>query len=138
MAEKTLVLIKPDALRNHNCGEIITEFERAGFIISKSWFGKISDKFAKKHYEEHLEKPFFKFLLACITSGPLMALELERINAVELGRQLIGETNPELSPLGTLRRKFGKDLDNNAVHGSATVEDAKKELTLWFGDYKEK
>lgn len=136
MTENTLILIKPDAYKANVCGQIITDFELNGFKIVNSWCGQISTEFATEHYEEHVEKPFFKYLMKGITDGKLIAFVMEKENAIKDARELIGETNPKDSKMGTLRRKFGVDLDNNAVHGSANSEDAAKEIKLWFPCFK--
>merc|ERR1711963_1145207 len=118
MLEKTLIIIKPDAFGNNKSGEIIKMFEDAGFRILAGWVGQVSLDFAKTHYAVHKEKPFFGSLTEFLQSGPVFALILEKENAVTDSRKMIGETDPQKSPEGTIRKLFCKNLDNNAIHGS--------------------
>lgn len=140
--ERTLVLLKPDAVQRGLMGEIITRFERAGLKavgMKMVWADKA---FSQKHYAEHVAKPFYKGLEAVITSGPVLALVLEGIEAIALVRKMVGATEPKSSPPGTIRGDYAhvsygyadaKGIGiKNLIHASANADDASKEVALWF------
>jgi len=129
---RTLVLIKPDAFERGLTGEILTRFERKGLRIAALKQMLVGDELANEHYAEHAEKPFFGELISFITRGPLVAIVLEGVSAVEAARQVIGATNPiEASP-GSIRGDFATEVTFNLVHGSDSDESAQREIELWF------
>jgi nucleoside-diphosphate kinase len=132
--ERTLVLVKPDAVERGLVGEIVSRIESKGLRLLEGRFFTISKDLAERHYAEHLEKPFFPDLLAFITSGPVMALCVEGPEAVKVVRTLMGPTNPIDAPPGTIRGDLGIELTKNLVHGSDSPESAARELSLFFPD----
>ena len=142
MIEKTLVLIKPDAVERGLIGEIVKRIEQRGLKISGMKMKKIDIEFSKKHYSEHVEKPFYQGLENFITSGPVIAIAVEGINAVETMRKIVGSTEPKSAIPGTIRGDFAhisysyadqKGITiKNLVHASGNKEDADKEVELWF------
>lgn len=130
--ERTLVLVKPDGVQRGLIGEVISRFERTGLKVVGLKFIHISNELAARHYAEHEGKPFYDGLISFITSSPSVAMVLEGNNAVSNVRKLMGVTNPSESPPGTIRGDFGLDLGRNIVHGSANLEDAAREVSLFF------
>ncbi len=130
--EKSLVLIKPDAVKKKLIGRIIQMYEENGLIIEDMYMTEANLETLEKHYEEHTERDFFKPLLSFMTSGPICALLVSGSNAVKVIREINGATNPAKARPGTIRYLFGTSVQNNAVHGSANIEDAQKELKIWF------
>ena len=130
--EKTLSLIKPDAVERNLIGKIITIFESNGLIIKKMKKIHIDLKFAQKFYEMHSSRPFFNDLCNYISSGPLVAMVLEGDNAIQKNRDLMGATNPSEAKEGTIRKMFAISIDKNSVHGSDSLESAKREIELFF------
>ena len=130
--EKTLVLLKPDAVQRGLSGEIIARLERTGLKIVGMKLMQVSEELANRHYGEHVGKPFFDGLVGFITSGPIVAMALEGNNAVSIVRKTMGATNPAESPPGTIRGDFGVDIGRNLVHGSDSPESAVRELGLFF------
>ena len=130
--ERTLVLVKPDGVQRGLIGEVISRFERTGLKVVGLKFIHISNELAARHYAEHEGKPFYDGLISFITSSPSVAMVLEGNNAVSNVRKLMGVTNPSESPPGTIRGDFGLDLGRNIVHGSANLEDAAREVALFF------
>ncbi len=130
--EKTLVLLKPDAVQRGLCGEIIGRLERTGLKIVGMKLMQVSDELANRHYGEHVGKPFFDGLVGFITSGPIVAMAFEGNNAVSIVRKTMGATNPADSPPGSIRGDFGVDIGRNLVHGSDSPESAARELGLFF------
>ena len=142
MMERTLVLIKPDGVQRGLMGEIVTRFEKVGLKIvgmKMQWVDKL---FARKHYAAHVEKKFYPGLEAMITEGPVLAMVLEGLHAVELIRKMVGATEPKSAPPGTIRGDYshhsyaytdaqGKSI-KNLVHASGNLEEAKQEIALWF------
>ena len=132
--EKTLVLLKPDAVQRGLCGEIIGRLERTGLKIVGMKLMQVSDELANRHYGEHVGKPFFDGLVGFITSGPIVAMAFEGNNAVSIVRKTMGATNPADSPPGSVRGDFGVDIGRNLVHGSDSPESAVRELGLFFSE----
>ena len=130
--EKTLSLIKPDAVERNLIGKIITIFESNGLVIKKMKKIHIDLKFAQKFYEMHSSRPFFNDLCNYISSGPLVAIVLEGDNAIQKNRDLMGATNPSEAKEGTIRKMFAISIDKNSVHGSDSSESAKREIELFF------
>lgn len=132
MTEKTLVLVKPDAVERNLIGNILTEYERNGLKIIDLKLLQASSAMAEKHYAEHEGKPFFDRLVAYLTRSPLAALVLEGENAVERVRALNGTTDPEKSGDNTIRALYGLSLSENTVHASDSPEIAERERSIWF------
>jgi nucleoside-diphosphate kinase len=133
-AERTLVLVKPDAVSRALTGEIIARFERRGLDIKAARFLTVDRSLAEEHYAEHTEKPFFGELVDFITSGPTMALVLEGEGAIKTVRTTMGATNPADSAPGTIRGDLSLSMPDNLVHGSDSPESAEREIGLWFPD----
>jgi nucleoside-diphosphate kinase len=132
MSERTLVLVKPDGVQRGLIGEVVGRFERKGFRIAALKLMKMDTALAGRHYAEHTEKPFFKDLVAFITSGPLVALVVEGPNAVATVRGMMGATNPASSAPGTIRGDHALTIGMNVIHGSDSVERAATEVALFF------
>ena len=130
--ERTLVLVKPDGVQRGLVGEVISRLERRGLKLAALKLMLVDDALARRHYAEHLERPFFPGLAAFITSSPLVAMVWEAVNAVSIVRQTMGETNPVNSPAGTIRGDLGIDIGRNLVHGSDGSESAEREIGLFF------
>ena len=130
---KTFFMIKPDGVQRNLVGEIISRVEAKGFSITKIKMMTISKELAEKHYGEHKGKPFFSDLVSFITSGPVVAMQVEGENVVLQIRNLMGATNPSESTPGSIRGDLATELDKNVVHGSDSDESAERELTLFFG-----
>ncbi len=130
--ERTLVLIKPDALQRGLAGEIIARLERRGLKIVALKMLHMDQALAQRHYRVHQGKPFFAGLVRFITSSPLIAMVLEGLRAVEAVRRTMGETDPTLATPGTLRGDLGLDIGRNLVHGSDSLESAREEIALFF------
>ena len=130
--ERTLVLVKPDGVQRGLVGEVISRLERRGLKLAALKLMLVDDALARRHYAEHLERPFFPGLAAFITSSPLVAMVWEADNAVSIVRQTMGETNPVNSPAGTIRGDLGIDIGRNLVHGSDGPESAEREISLFF------
>lgn len=130
--ERTLVLVKPDGVKKHICGEIISRFERKGLDIEAIKMIDVSVELAKKHYAEHEGKGFFNDLISFITSGKVLAMVISGENAVAAVRQINGATNPLQAVPGSIRGDFATSIDENVVHASDAVETAKREVGLWF------
>jgi nucleoside-diphosphate kinase len=134
MAERTLVLIKPDAMQRRLAGQILARFEDRGLSIRAAKLVQVDRDLAERHYAEHREKPFFGELVDFITSSPTLALVLEGESAVSVVRSTIGATNPADAAPGTIRGDLALAMPDNLVHGSDAVESATREVALWFGD----
>ncbi len=130
--EKTLVLIKPDAVRKKLIGTLIQVYEAHGLAISDMYMTQPSQELLENHYAEHQGQPFFESLLDFMKSGVVVVIALEGENAVEVVREIHGATNPAKARPCTMRYLYGTNVQQNAVHGSANVEDAKRELAIWF------
>jgi nucleoside-diphosphate kinase len=131
-AERTLVLIKPDAVRRGLAGEILRRFEQRGLEIREARLLTVSRTLAEEHYAEHVEKPFFGELVEFITSGPTLALVLDGEGAIATVRTTMGATNPADAGPGTIRGDLALSMPDNLVHGSDSPESAAREITLWF------
>jgi nucleoside-diphosphate kinase len=132
--ERTLVLIKPDAVQRGLAGEILARFERRGLQIRGARLVQVDRDLAERHYAEHAEKPFFGELVEFITSAPTLALALEGEGAIATVRRTMGATNPADSEPGSIRGDLALSMPDNLVHGSDSPESAQRELALWFGD----
>ena len=130
---KTFFMIKPDGVQRNLVGEIISRIEAKGFTITKIKMMTISKELAEQHYGEHKDKPFFSDLVSFITSGPVVAMQVEGENVVLQIRNLMGATNPSESTPGSIRGDLATELDKNVVHGSDSDESAERELELFFG-----
>ena len=132
--EKTLSIIKPDAVQNNVIGEIFTRFEKNGLKIVAAKMVSLTKEQAESFYEIHQDKPFFNDLVKFMTSGPVMVTVLEGENAVLKNRNLMGATDPKKAEKGTIRADFASSIDANAVHGSDGTETAKYEIEFFFSD----
>lgn len=132
--ERTLVLLKPDAVQRGLIGPILARFEAKGLKIVGLKLRQFPKALVQKHYEAHKERPFFGSLVEFMTSGPVVALVLEGKNAIEVTRKLMGKTNAAEAEAGTIRGDWALSRSNNLVHGSDSPEAAKKELALFFPD----
>jgi nucleoside-diphosphate kinase len=132
-AERTLVLIKPDAMRRGLAGEILRRFELRGIEIRDAKLLTVDRALAEEHYAEHAEKPFYGELVDFIISGPTLALVLEGEGAIATVRTTMGATNPADAGPGTIRGDLALSMPDNLVHGSDSPESAAREITLWFG-----
>ena len=129
---KTFFMIKPDGVKRNLIGEIISRVEEKGFKIAKIKMMIISQDLAEEHYGEHKDKPFFSDLVSFITSGPVVAMQVEGENVVAQIRNLMGATNPSDATPGSIRGDLATELDKNVVHGSDSDESAERELNLFF------
>jgi len=129
---KTFFMIKPDGVKRNLIGEIISRVEEKGFKITKIKMMTINQNLAEEHYKEHKDKPFFSDLVSFITSGPVVAMQLEGENVVTQIRNLMGTTNPSDATPGSIRGDLATELDRNVVHGSDSDESAVRELNLFF------
>jgi nucleoside-diphosphate kinase len=132
--ERTLILIKPDAVERALAGEILARIERRGFGVVAGKLLRVSRELAEKHYAEHAEKPFFGELVEFITSAPTWALVVEGEGAIATMRKTIGATNPADAEPGSIRGDLATSMPNNLVHGSDSPESAQREIALWFSD----
>jgi nucleoside-diphosphate kinase len=132
--ERTLVLVKPDALERGLGGEILGRFERRGLVVRAAQLVQADRELAERHYAEHAEKPFFGELVTFITSGPTLALVLEGESAIPVVRTTMGATNPTDAAPGTIRGDLALAMPDNLVHGSDSAESARREIELWFPD----
>jgi nucleoside-diphosphate kinase len=134
MAERTLVLIKPDAMERRLAGEILGRFEQRGLAVRAVKLVQVDRGLAERHYAEHVDKPFFGELVDFITSAPTLALVLEGESAVSVVRTTMGATNPVTAAPGTIRGDLALAMPDNLVHGSDSTESAAREIALWFSD----
>jgi nucleoside-diphosphate kinase len=132
--ERTLILVKPDAMARRLAGEIIARIERRGCVLRAGKLIRVSRDLAERHYDEHKAKPFFGELVEFITSGPTLALVVEGERAIATLRQTIGATNPADAEPGSIRGDLALAMPDNLVHGSDSAESAEREITLWFSD----
>ncbi len=142
MIEQTLVLVKPDGVKRGLIGEIISRFEKRGLKIVGLKMVQVDPDFSKKHYAAHVGKDFYEGLEKFITSGPVVAMVIEGVHAVEVVRKIVGSTEPKSAPVGTIRGDFahtsldyadsqGKSAEN-LIHASGNLEEANQEVALWF------
>ena len=132
--ERSLVLVKPDAVRRGLLGEILARFERKGLVIEALELRTMDASLADQHYADHVEKPFYPPLKEFMTSGPLAALVLAGDNVIEVVRTMIGVTDGRKAAAGTIRGDYSVSNRENLVHASDSPESAKRELALWFPD----
>ena len=130
--ERTLSIVKPDAVAKNVIGEIYGRFEKAGLKIVAAKYKQLTREEAEGFYAVHKERPFFGALVEFMTSGPVMIQALEGENAVALHRELLGATNPKDAAPGTIRADFADSIDANAAHGSDSVENAQTEIAYFF------
>ncbi len=129
---RTFTIVKPDSVRKGNFGKIISRLESEGFRILGLRKVSLSQKQAEGFYAVHRERPFFKSLVAYMTSGPVYVAALERDNAVSHLRKVMGATDPAKADKGTIRKDFGESIEQNAIHGSDSDENAKIEIAFFF------
>lgn len=132
--ERTFVALKPDSVQRGLIGEIIQRFEKKGFKIVGLKFVQLDRQTAEKHYEEHLGKPFFEKLVTFITSGPIVAMVLQGVNAVEAVRKMMGSTDPKNADIGTIRADLAHTKERNIIHGSDCVLSAEREIKIHFNE----
>jgi len=130
--ERTLVLVKPDAIQRALAGEILSRLERRGLALRAAKLVRVDRALAERHYAEHAEKPFFGELVDFITSAPTLALVVEGESAISVVRTTMGATNPAAAAPGTVRGDLALAMPDNLVHGSDSAESAEREIALWF------
>lgn len=134
MPERTFIAIKPDAVQRGLIGRIIERIENKGFKLVGMKFMQVSEDLANEHYKEHIGKDFFPPLIDFITSGPIVAMVWEGDHVIEAMRKIMGATDPAKADLGTIRGDFGQIMRRNIIHGSDSVESAKREIGLFFNE----
>jgi len=132
--ERTISIIKPDAVAKNVIGEIYSRFEKAGLKIVASKMMQLTEEKAGEFYAVHKERPFYGELVAFMTSGPVMVQILEGEDAIAKNREVMGATNPKEAAAGTIRADFAESIDENAVHGSDGPDTAKEEIAFFFSD----
>ena len=132
--EKTFLAIKPDGVQRGLIGKVISRLEKKGYKLVAMKFLIVTEELAKKHYGEHIGKPFFNGLVSFITSGPIVVMAWEGKGIISAVRKLMGKTNPLEAENGTIRGDFGIDIGRNVVHGSDSLESAKREISLFFAE----
>ncbi|WP_182406667.1 nucleoside-diphosphate kinase [Psychrobacter sp. GP33] len=132
--ERTLSIIKPDAVGGNHIGAIYDRFEQAGLKIVAAKMQQLDDEKAGGFYAEHAERPFYNDLVSFMTSGPVLVSVLEGENAIAKHRDIMGATNPKEAAEGTIRADFASSIDENAVHGSDSAESAQREISYFFSD----
>jgi nucleoside-diphosphate kinase len=135
--ERTLVLIKPDAVGRKLTGKIISAYEEKGLRISALKIIKPSLEIAENHYIEHKDRPYFENLIGYITSGEVCALIIEGVNVITIVRKINGATDPLDADMGTIRGRFALSKSENSVHSSDSVENAEREIGIWFPEIRE-
>lgn len=130
--EQTLSIIKPDAIGKNHMGEIIARFEKAGLKVVAGKMKHLSQQEAEGFYAVHKERPFFKDLVSFMITGPVFIMVLEGENAISKNRDIMGATDPQKAAEGTIRADFAQTIDENAVHGSDSAENAKIEISFFF------
>lgn len=130
--EKTLILLKPDAVQRGLIGEIVSRFEKKGLKVVALKLINVTKELAHTHYAEHKEKPFFRGLVDFITSGPTLSMVIEGENAIAVVRKLVGKTNPQEAEPGTIRHDFGMVTGRNLIHASDSAGSASREISLFF------
>src|SRR6266700_672134 len=134
--QRTLTIVKPDAVRKNAIGDIIEQFEKNGFRILAIKMLEISQHQAEQFYAVHASRPFYHSLTNFMSSGPIVALALEKENAIADLRKLMGATNPANAEEGTIRRKWASSIEHNAIHGSDAEDTARFELSFFFAGYE--
>lgn len=132
--ERTFVMVKPDGVKKRLIGEIISRFERKGLYLVQSKVLIPTEDILKKHYDGLKDKPFFKDLIEGMKVGQVVPMIWEGSNAVKVARDLIGATNPLSAAIGTIRGDFANFLSKNVIHGADSIESAKREIEIWFGN----
>ena len=132
MAEQTLIIVKPDAVKRNLVEEILSRFEKKGFIISKQKMLNFTTEMAKQFYSVHSSKPFFDELISFITSGKVVVAIIEGDNVINVTREIIGKTNPKEADAGTIRGDFGISITENSIHASDSSESFDKEVNVVF------
>ena len=132
MSQQTLIILKPDSVKRNLIGEILSRFEKRGFVISKLKLLTFTREMAQQFYSVHSTKPFFDELVTYITSGKVVVAVITGDNAIEETRQIIGKTNPEEAPSGTIRGDFGNNITENSIHASDSTESFDKEVNVVF------
>ena len=132
MAEQTLIIVKPDAVKRNLVEEILSRFEKKGFTISKQKMLNFTTEMAKQFYSVHSSKPFFNELVSFITSGKVVAAIIEGDNVINVTREIIGKTNPKEADAGTIRGDFGISITENSIHASDSSESFDKEVNVVF------
>ncbi len=130
--EQTFSIIKPNAVKKHVIGQIITRFEKQGLRVAAAKFTRLKKEKTEGFYIEHKDRPFFQSLVHFMTSGPVLLMVLEGENAVALNRQIMGATDPAKAEAGTIRKDFADSIEANAVHGSDSLNSAKREIAYFF------
>lgn len=133
MNTKSLIIIKPDAVKRKLFGEILDRFLKRDYTVTEMKMMNIPESLAKKHYAEHKERPFFDELVSFITSGPVIVFVVEGPNAVNAIRKMVGETDPQNALPGTLRGDYANSIASNLIHASDSDDSAKREIELFFG-----
>lgn len=134
MSTITFTMIKPDAVQNKHIGAILNDISKGGFDLVAMKYLRLSKEQAEQFYDIHKERPFYNDLVAFMSSGPIVAAVLNKANAVEDFRTLIGATNPQEAAEGTIRNKYAKSIDANAIHGSDSDENARREASFFFSE----
>jgi len=132
LSEQTLIILKPDSVKRNLVGEILSRFEKRGFVISKLKMLTFTKEMAEQFYSVHNTKPFFDELVTYITSGKVVVAVIAGDNAIEETRQIIGKTNPQEASPGTIRGDFGKNITENSIHASDSTESFDKEVNVIF------
>lgn len=132
--ERTFVFVKPDGVQRGLIGEVIVRLERRGLKLAAAKFMQVSQELASQHYAIHQGKPFYEGLLAYVTAAPVMAMVWEGPNAVAAVRQTMGATRPTEAAPGSVRHDFGLEVGRNLTHASDSVENAGKEIAMWFNE----
>jgi len=131
-AERTLAIIKPDAVEKNLSGKIIAHLESAGFVVREMRMIRLADDEARRFYEVHAERPFYDSLVAFMTGGRCVPMVLERASAVSALRETIGATDPARAAEGTIRRLYAESIERNAIHASDSLENAAREIEFFF------
>ena len=132
MSQQTLIILKPDSVRRNLVGDILSRFEKKGFVISKLKMLTFTKEMAEQFYSVHNTKPFFNELVTYITSGKVVAAVITADNAIEETRKIIGKTNPQDASPGTIRGDFGNNITENSIHASDSTESFDKEVNVVF------
>jgi nucleoside-diphosphate kinase len=133
--EQSLVIIKPNVVHDRKIGEIISMLENNGLIIKQMKMESLERERIERFYEIHRDRPFFVRLINYMTSGPVVELVVEGENCIEFTRKLIGDTDPQIAAEGTIRKKYGRNVTENAVHASDSVETARREIKFMFDEF---